>query len=692
METRTLAFEIGTEEIPAVALYKATQQLKKLACEALDEAGLAYAEVKTLSTPRRMILMVEALAEHTEALTIKAKGPAVKIAFDEEGNPTKAALGFARGKGIDANDLVKETDEQGQEYVFAIIEKPSVAAVDLLPIILANLITALSWPKSQRWGSRHETFSRPVRWLLALFGAEVIPVEFAGLVADNKTRGHRLIANKEFEIASADEFLSRFEEMWVVPSAEERAHIIREQIAAFEQETGLKADMPKKTFDEVVNLVEYPTALLGHFDERFLDVPPEIITDAMLEHQRYFPMYCQDGSLDNAFIITSNGHPDNSEVIAQGNERVVRARLDDAAFFVAEDLRKPLQAYVDGLDAVVFQDKLGTVRQKVERICKNAEFIVDNAVISGQEKQDALRAALLAKADLITSAVVEFTSLQGVMGGHYAKAAGETDACALAITDHYKPRFAGDDLPRNMAGKVVALSDKIDTICGIFAIGQGPTGSSDPFALRRSAIGIINILLDGPAVSLSLLIDAALQAYATTIEFDFNAVQEQVRDFFKARLEVIAKDKGFPVDAIQAVMAIGMFEPVETLARIEALSVARKDQAELFDDLATAYARAANLRDASLGIDVDEALMGESEKVLFEAISIASHAVESALEVQDHSMAIEALAALREPIDAFFDDVMVMDEDMQLRENRLKLLNSFVAVFTDVADMGKLAK
>ena len=691
METRTLAFEIGTEEIPAAALYAATEQLQKLAASALDEAGLEYAEVKTMSTPRRIILMVDALAVSTQAQTLKAKGPSAKIAFDEDGNPTKAALGFARGKGIDAENLVREIDEQGQEYVYAIVEKPAVAADALLPDLLANLITGLSWPKSQRWGSRHETFSRPVRWLLALFGEQIIPVEFAGLVAGNKTRGHRLIANKEFEIASADELLSSYEEMWVVPSAQKRAQIIREQIAALEEKTGLKADMPKKVFDEVVNLVEYPTVLLGHFDERFLDVPPEIITDAMLEHQRYFPMYREDGSLDNAFIITGNGHPDNSEVITQGNERVVRARLDDAAFFVAEDLRTPLEGYVDGLENVVFQDKLGTVRAKVERICRNAAHICDDAGIDGQDKEDALRAALLAKADLITSAVVEFTSLQGIMGGHYAKAAGESDACALAITDHYRPRFAGDDLPRNMAGKVVALSDKIDTICGIFAIGQGPTGSSDPFALRRSAIGIINILLDGPAASLSSLIDSALHTYDSVVDFNFDEVSQQIRDFFKTRLEVIAKDKGYSADAIQAVVAVGMFEPVETLARINALESARKDQPELFEDLATAYTRAANLRDAKLGTDVDESLMGESEKLLLEAIAIAQHAVDSALEVSDHGMAIEALAALREPIDTFFDDVMIMDEDMALRENRLKLLNRFADVFTDVADISKLA-
>ncbi len=692
MNRQKLIFEIGTEEIPSGPLYDATKKLVSQTEAALDEATIAHGGVRTCSTPRRIIIAVEDVADTTEALTQRSKGPAVKIAFDADGNPTKAAEGFARGKGLTAADLIRETDEKGVEYVYAIVEKPAVPTLELLPDILAGLIAGIAWPRSQRWGRGHVTFSRPIRWLLALLGETVVPVEYAGLTAGRTTRGHRLMANREFEIASAETFFDAFKEMKVVPSAKKRAEIIRSQINAVESETGLKADTPKKTFDEVVNLVEYPTVLVGHFDERFLDVPPEIITDAMLEHQRYFPMYQPDGTLDNAFIIVSNGDPQYSDTICEGNERVVRARLDDAAFFVAEDLRKPLEEYVDGLDSVVFQEKLGTVRDKTMRIVENAKAICLDARIDGQQREDALRCAYLCKADLITSAVVEFTVLQGIMGGHYAKAAGETSDVALGITDHYRPRFAGDELPRNLAGKVTALADKMDTICGIFAIGQGPTGSSDPFALRRAAIGIINILLSGVEVSLETLIKAALDNYKNVVEFDYAEVHKTVRDFFVTRLEVIARDKGLAPDCISAVTSVGMFEPVETIARIEALVQARTNEPETFDNLATAYTRAANLGDPALGCDVDESLLGDAERALLDAVKNASAEVASALAANNHAGAVEALAALREPIDTFFNDVLVMDKDEALKNNRLRLLNQFVSVFGNVADIGKLAK
>lgn len=692
MNTNSLILEIGTEEIPAMPLYMATKELADAAERALDSVHLAHGEVYTCSTPRRIILSVKELAQESDALSIRAKGPAASIAFDEDGNPTKAAIGFARGKGLDVDSLVRETDESGKEYVYALVEEPAQPALELLVQLLADLIAGISWPRSQRWGSGHVTFSRPIRWLVALYGDQVVPVKYAGLEAGRFTRGHRLIADREFEIASADAFWDAFDEMKVMPSAKKRAQSIRSQINAIESETGLKADTPKGTFDEVVNLVEYPTVLLSHFDERFLDVPPEIITDAMLEHQRYFPMYRPDGTLDNAFLVTSNGAPEHSEIIAAGNERVVRARLDDAAFFVTEDRRKPLEAYVDGLKQVVFQEKLGTVYDKTERIVKLADAVCEEAHMEGQDREDALRCARLCKADLITNAVVEFTSLQGVMGGHYARFSGETEEVALGITDHYRPRFAGDDLPRNAAGTVTAFSDKLDTICGIFAIGAGPTGSSDPFALRRAAIGIINILLSGLDVSLEKLIDVALENYVGVTEFDIDAVRAQVRSFFVTRLEVIARDKGFEPDCISAVIAVGMFEPVETIARIEALSSARTEQPEVFDDLATAYTRAANLTDASLGTSADASLMGDAESALLEAVDAAQKAVTQALEQGNHKEAIRALAGLRAPIDAFFEDVLIMDEDVKLRENRLRLLNAFVDVFANVADIGKLAK
>ncbi len=692
MTKRTLVFEIGTEEMPSAPLYAATKKLAAQADEALTNARLAHGEVKTCSSPRRIILSVADVADATDALEQRSKGPSVKIAFDADGNPTKAAMGFARGKGLDVSQLERGTDEKGGEYVFAVVSEPAQPAVEILPDLLAGLIAGISWPRSQRWGSGHVTFVRPIRWLVCLLGDEVVPVEYAGLMAGRTTRGHRVLCPEPVEVASAETFFDHSDELHVIYSAEARADLIRKQVARLEEQTGLKAYMPKKTFDEVVNLVEWPTALLCHFDEEFLQVPPEIITDELLENQRYFPMYREDGMLDNAFVVVSNGNPTCSKTIADGNERVVRARLSDAAFFVAEDEHQPLESYVEGLSRVVFHEKLGTVYEKVNRMGAIAQAACEEAGFEGQEREDILRAVRLCKADLITSAVVEFTSLQGVMGGHYALASGENEAVALGITDHYRPRFAGDDLPRNDAGKIAALADKIDTICGMFAADEGPTGSSDPFAVRRSAIGVINILLSGLNVSLATLISASLAAYAEQIEFDLAATEQTVIEFFRTRLEVIAHDEGFAADAIQAVTATGMFEPVETLARIKALDNARSNDADTFDDLATAYTRAANLADATLGTEVDMSLVDESEKVLAEAVDVANFEVEKALEVHDHERAIDALAALRGPIDTFFTDVLVMDEDEAIRANRLRLLNKFVAVFGNVADVSKMAR
>lgn len=688
--SNTVTLEIGTEEIPAEALVSATTQMKGLAATALDDERIEHGDIDTMSTPRRLILIVHDVADQTTALSMRAKGPAADIAFDADGNPTKAASGFARGKGVDVSDL-QRAEEGGREYVFAVVEEPAKDTKGLLAGLLSRLIGDISWPKSQRWGNCEAHFSRPVRWLLALDGADVLPVTFADLKAGRITHGHRLLANHEFEVSSADELLSVLDEAKVIPSAETRAQIIRDQIAAFESELGLKARTPKHTFTEVVNLVEYPTVLLGHFDEEFLEVPSEIITDAMLSHQRYFPMYDAAGNLSNAFLLVGNGNPKRSDVIVDGNERVVRARLDDAKFFYDEDRKEPLESYVPKLDKVVFQDKLGTVGDKTRRIESLVEHLCEVSGCDDKDAKDAKRAALLCKADLVTSAVIEFTSQQGVMGGYYARESGEDNEVATAITEHYEPRFAGDDLPSNFAGKMVAMADKLDTVCGIFAAGQAPTGSSDPFAVRRSAIGVINILLDSVNVFLADAIDECIKNLKVQLDFDEDAVKKQVRDYFVARLEVIAREKGYAPDVVAAVLATGVIEPIEVLDRCEALADARTNSPGLFEDLATAYTRAAHLRDPKLGTDTDEHLLTERDHALLSAILQAESGVSKAMSDHDYPAAIDSLAALRAPIDAFFEDVLIMDEDMEVRNMRLRLLNRFVAVFGNVADIGKLA-
>ena len=564
---------------------------------------------------------------------------------------------------------------------------------ELLPGVLEGVITGTSWPKSCRWGTTSEYFSRPVRWLVALLDERVIPVRFAGLTAGNLTRGHRFLAPGPHEVATAADLLGVVEAAHVVSSEQAREAVIREGVAQAEQRTGARAELPEKTLLEVVNLCEQPTVLVGTFDEEFLRVPEEIIVDAMLMHQRYFPLYDADGKLTNNFIVVSNGDPAHADTITGGNERVVRARLSDAKFFYEEDLKHPLETYVDRLDEVVFQETLGTMKEKADRIVALAKHLAADAQLSEADAADAERAAYLAKADLVTNAVVEFTSVQGVMGSYYAAACGESDQVARAIADHYRPRFSGDEPPASDVGRIVAMADKLDTVCGLFAVGQGPTGSSDPFALRRSAIGIVAMLEAGLPVSLAAAIDAALGTYQDAgIDFDRDAIRAEVADFFVTRTKVMLRDGGCSHDTMDAVLATGVEEPAQIIARTYVLEAERLGAPEAFDDLATAYARANNLRDADLGVEVDEALLSDAERALLAATDEAAACVKEALAVDHFGAALAALAALRAPIDAFFEDVLIMDDDLALRENRLRLLNRFVAVFAHVADFGKMAK
>ena len=691
-DKHTLAFEIGVEEIPAFDLDSANKQLEKMVPAAFADARIPYDSIEIHSSPRRLIVMAYGVADATEALVEEYKGPAAKIAFDADGNPTKAAIGFARGKGLSPESLERH-EVNGTEYVFATKNIPATPVADLLPDVLAGFITAIKWPRSCRWAAYREYFVRPVRWIVAMLDDVVLPVSFAGAESSNFTMGHRVLAPGKHAVDTAANLLDVIRAAYVIPTQAERERIIREGVAAIEAETGFTADLPAKTLLEVVNLSEYPQPLVSTFDEEFLQVPEEIIVDAMLMHQRYFPLYDAAGKLTNKFIIVSNGNPECAATIIDGNERVVRARLDDAKFFYEEDLKHPLESYIEKLDKVVFQESLGTVRQKAERLEKLACALSADAQLSAADAADAKRAARLCKADLVTNAVIEFTSVQGVMGSYYAAASGETPQVAQAIGQHYQPRFAGDALPDTTVGKLVALADKLDTICGLFAVGQGPTGSSDPFALRRSAIGIVNMLETGLPISLAAAIDESLASFAAQgVAFDAAAVRAEVVDFFVTSTKVMLRDGGVNADTIDAVLAAGVEEPAVISQRAHALEDARANDAETFDNLATAYARANNLRKPELGEGVDDALLTEPERALAGAVATAEQAVAYALASDDFAAALSQLAALRAPIDGFFADVMVMDEDAALRDNRLRLLNRFVAVFANVADFGKMAK
>ena len=692
LDTHILAFEIGCEEIPAFDLVSATHQLEKMVPARLAAARIPYDGVAVYSTPRRLIVKVIGVPDATEAQVEEYKGPKTAIAFDDQGNPTKAANGFARGKGVAVADLERRVID-GDEYLYAVKRIPTQDVREILPDLLAGLIPDLSWPRSCRWGTTSETFSRPVRWLLALLDDEVLPVRFAGLVAGNTTRGHRVLAPGEHTVATAGDLLDVLRAAYVVPSMAEREQAIRAGVAQIEQQTGCTARLPEKTLTEVINLTEYPTPLAGTFDEEFLQVPEEIIVDAMLMHQRYFPLYDVQGKLTNTFIITGNGNPADSATIIDGNERVVRARLDDAKFFYEEDLKKPLEAYVDKLDQVVFQEKLGTVRDKALRLAKLGRLIAQDAQLPAQDAADLERALYLCKADLVTNAVIEFTSVQGVMGSYYAAASGETAQVAQAIGQHYQPRFAGDALPDTVVGRLTAFADKLDTICGLFAVDQAPSGSKDPFALRRQAIGIVNMLAEGLPVSLARTVDQALGIFAETgLDFDADAIRTQVLDFFVTRTKVMLKDEGCRADSIDAVLAVDVPEPTLIFNRVHALEDMRRQMSDVMDRLATAHARADNLRDNALGRDVDASLLTEPEQALSDVIDTVDAQVASDLEDGNYQGALKDLIALCDPIDRFFEDVMIMVEDPAVRATRLKLLNRFVGAFARIADFGKMAK
>jgi glycyl-tRNA synthetase beta chain len=686
---RQLVYEIGTEELPSSAVYSAIEQLQVAVPKAFDEARLTYDAVAVLASPRRIAVLVSDLSERQADSVTVSKGPSVKVAFDDQGAPTPAAVGFARGKGVDVSSLEVRADESG-EYVYATVETVGGTAESVLPALLAGITEGLEWAKSQRWGSGTARFPRPVRWLLCLYGTDVVPVSFAGLVADRFTRGHRFLKPGPLELAAAWDYPRLLEDGCVLADHEVRAKALREGIAAAAEAYGGRAVVSDKTFAEVVNLLEWPTVAVGTFDEEFLAVPREMLESAMGRHQRYFPLENVDGTLANRFIVAHNGAPGQTDSIVRGHERVIRARLADAAFFYREDVAIPLESWLERLDTVVFQEKLGTVAQKAARVERLTARLASLLEAPADQAAYAARAAHLAKADLVTNCVVEFTDLQGTMGRHYALAAGEAPEVAAAIEEHYRPRYAGDEPPASLAGRLVSIADKADTIAGIFAAAMAPKGTSDPFALRRAAIGILQMALTGTPVRLDALITEALDSLAGVTEFDPDSVGTSMKEFFVGRLETILRDRGHAYDTVSAVLVVAADSPADALARCEALTAFRASS-DAMEDLSVAFTRARNLAKPDLGSGTDRSLMDTEEVALADALDAAESALAELMAQGAYSAFLESCAALRAPIDAFFEAVMVMDEDARLRENRLRLLNRFVAIFSGYADFGRLA-
>ena len=681
---KDLLLEIGTEEVPAHVMPGVLAQLKERAEKAFQENRIAFASVRTLGTPRRMALLVKDLAEKQADVTSENRGPSVKIAFDADGKPTKAAQGFARGQHVAPEDLVEKDG-----YVYAVVHETGKETAELLKTLLPELICALSFPNNMRWGSLEFKFIRPIRWLVALFDSEVIPFEVANVTSGRVSRGHRFLSQGDFSIAKADDYEKDCEAQYIIVDPEKRKAMIRAQIEAVAKENGGHAEITDDLLEEVLYLVEYPTALCGRFEEKYLQLPPEAVITPMRDHQRYFPVKDDAGKLLPLFITVRNGGKEYLETVQHGNERVLRARLADAQFFFDEDRKKSLEEHRDKLKTVVFQQGLGTMYEKTERLAQLADFIADEIGADEKAHQHARRAALLSKADLVTGMVTEFTELQGIMGREYAKLDGECDKVAIAIDEHYMPRFAGDAQPQTTAGRIVSTADKIDTIVGTFHLGKIPTGSQDPFALRRQALGLVHMVIEAKYhLSISRLVAKAMDLYGITEAEERAKMQADVAEFLRLRLRNVLEAEHIRYDAADAVLG-DVDDIYNVLLRARAMTAftGQKDAARSMQ----AFVRVANIarKNAAETIYPERFHMAE-EKALYQAYTSTKSAVESLVSGEDFEGAIDALTELAAPIDAFFDNVMVMDKDEMIRENRLALLRSVDTVIRDVADFTKI--
>ena len=681
---KDLLLEIGTEEVPAHVMPGVLAQLKERAEKAFQENRIAFASVRTLGTPRRMALLVKDLAEKQADVTSENRGPSVKIAFDADGKPTKAAQGFARGQHVAPEDLVEKDG-----YVYAVVHETGKETAELLKTLLPELICAFSFPNNMRWGSLEFKFIRPIRWLVALFDSEVIPFEVANVTSGRVSRGHRFLSQGDFSIAKADDYEKDCEAQYIIVDPEKRKAMIRAQIEAVAKENGGRAEITDDLLEEVLYLVEYPTALCGRFEEKYLQLPPEAVITPMRDHQRYFPVKDDAGKLLPLFITVRNGGKEYLETVQHGNERVLRARLADAQFFFDEDRKKSLEEHRDKLKTVVFQQGLGTMYEKTERLAQLADFIADEIGADEKAHKHARRAALLSKADLVTGMVTEFTELQGIMGREYAKLDGECEKVAIAIDEHYMPRFAGDAQPQTTAGRIVSTADKIDTIVGTFHLGKIPTGSQDPFALRRQALGLVHMVIEAKYhLSISRLVAKAMDLYGITEAEERAKMQADVAEFLRLRLRNVLEVEQIRYDAVDAVLGdVDDIYNVLLRARAVTAFTGQKDAARSMQ----AFVRVANIarKNAAETIYPERFHMAE-EKALYQAYTSTKSAVESLVSGEDFEGAIDALTELVAPIDAFFDNVMVMDKDETIRENRLALLRSVDAVIRDVADFTKI--
>lgn len=710
-----LLFEIGTEEIPAKFMPGILKQLKEFAAAKMQELRIPFEDITVYGTPRRMAFIADGVAETQADVVVEAKGPSVKIAY-VSGAPSKAAQGFARGQGVDVKDLVVRDN-----YVYAVKHLAGQPVVELLPGLLMDILTSLSFPKTMRWADYEFRFVRPIRWMVALFGDQIIPVEICGVKSGKFSMGHRFmqqslkaaaesqgllsaalskVGNKVYsalagvkgavEIPSAGDYKKVMYDNFVMVDQDERRALILQQIKDLAAQNGGEAEINEDLLEEVNYLVEWPTALCGKFEEKFLSLPKECIITPMREHQRYFPVLDEDGNLLNKFITVRNGGSEHLDIVTHGNERVLRARLSDAEFFFNEDRATKLEDRLEKLKTVSFQEGLGNMYDKSERLVKMAEML-RFAINTPVDEEELRRCALLCKTDLVTGMVIEFTELQGVMGREYALLDGEKPEVATGIFEHYLPRFAGDALPATTIGRIVGIGDKLDNICATFSRGLAPTGSQDPYALRRQALGVINILLDANYhISLAKIIAGTLYLLDIKPE-ETGKLVPQIMEFFKQRLRNLLMDQGIRYDVIDAVFADKRNDDMVDLA-VRCKALAAYVEAGNAEPLVQVSVRVSNL---CKKIEKEVAISGalfkdESENKLHEVVAAVSKEIIPEIVLYDYTAVLKAGEKVIEPVNTFFDNVMVMDEDENVKNNRLAMLEEVRGIVNAVGDLSLL--
>ena len=686
--------EIGSEEMPAQYMEDALKHLNQLAQKYLEESRINYKEIKVYGTPRRLTLFIFHIREKQEDIFQKIKGPAYSIAYNKDSQPQKPALKFAQSQGVNVEDLIVEDTEKGK-YIFApksIIGQPTI---EILSRVFPKIITGIQFPKSMRWGERSLRFIRPIRWILALYGKEIIKFNLNGLDSENITYGNRLLAPQKIKISSTQEYFKKLEKNYVIVDPKIRENIVRTDIEQIIKEIGGEKIINEKQLKEIIYLVEYPNAILGKYDKKYLELPKDVLTIVMEKHQKYFPVFKNKNELLPLFIVIINNSKEHTSKIREGNENVLRARLEDAKFFYQEDQKIPLEKKADKLKNIIFQENLGSLFDKTERLELLCDYIADCLQVEQKVKKDLLRSAHLCKADLVTEMVKEFPELQGIMGKEYAVLSGERKEVAEAIFEHYLPRFSGDRLPLTKSGIILGIADKVDSIIGCFLMGLIPTGSQDPYGLRRQSRGQIAIILkNNLQISLKDIIWKSLFLYQESVsvelKIDENEMVSQILNFFKQRLKNIFLEEGIHYDVIDAVLAVDSDGDVVDIKH-KIKTIEELYNQPIFRKILNSSSRVLNLSKNYEETEIDRSLLKEkAELSLYHDYESIYPRTSEFICNKEYKEVFKLLGDLCEPVDEFFDQVLVMDKDKDIRKNRVALIKKIGILFNQVADLSKI--